>query len=71
LEHGVEALNCGDANLTDLVQLVGLKVLDIVKLGEKALLFRRTEILELFKSLTPQVAAVHEEQQSARTRVFD
>ena len=48
LEHRVEALNCGDADLADLVQLVGLKMLDVVKLGEEALFFWSAEILELF-----------------------
>lgn len=33
-EDGVQTLNCGDADLADLVQLVGLKMLDVVKLGE-------------------------------------
>ena len=49
------------------VQLVGLKMLDVVKLGEKSLLLRRAEILELFQGLTAQVTAVHKEEHSAGT----
>ena len=46
-------------------------MLDVVKLGEEALLFGRAEILELLKSLPAQVAAVYEEQHSASARILD
>ncbi len=49
-QHGVKALDGGDANAADAVELRGLQVLDVVKLGELAAVVRCDELLELIRA---------------------
>ena len=71
LQHGVEALNGGNADFTDIVQLVRLHVLDVVELGEEAVFLGCAEVLKLLESLAAQVAAVHEEEYALCASVLD
>src|SRR5947208_5350264 len=66
MQHGVKALDGGDADAADAVELRGLKVLDVVKLGELAAVVGRDELLELFQGLVAEVAAIDEEEDAAR-----
>ena len=49
-QHGVKALDGGDADAADAVELRGLQVLDVVKLGELAAVVGRDELLELIRA---------------------
>src|SRR5205809_1367029 len=60
VQHGVNALDGGDADAADAVELRGLQVLDVVKLGELAAVVGRDELLEFFQGLVAEVAAVDE-----------
>ncbi len=53
------------------VQVAGLHVLDVVELGEEAVLLRRAERLKLLQSLAAEVAAVHQEQNAAGASMLD
>jgi hypothetical protein len=57
-QHGVKALNGGDADAADAVELRGLQVLDVVKLGELAAVVGRDELVEFFQGLVAEIAAV-------------
>src|SRR5216110_1790877 len=60
-QHGVKALDGGDADAADAVELRGLQVLDVVKLGELAAVVRRHELLVpplRDQGLVAEVAAV-------------
>src|SRR5437660_1846321 len=61
-QHGVKALDGGDADAADAVELRGLQVLDVVKLGELAAVVGRDELLEFFQGLVAEVAAVDEKE---------
>src|SRR5437764_3070026 len=69
--HGVKALDGGDADAADAVELRGLQVLDVVKLGELAAVVGRDELLEFFQGLVAEVAAVDEEEDAARASELD
>ena len=45
--------------------------MDVVKLSKEAVLLRRAEVLELLESLATEIAAVHEEEHSFGTRMFN
>ena len=64
-EHGVEALDGGDADLGNWVDAAGLQMLDVVKLGEDAAVVRGAEGLELLEGLAAKVAAVDQEEHAA------
>src|SRR5436309_4171507 len=64
-QHGVEALDRGDADAADAVELRGLQMLDVVKLGELAAVVGRDELLEFFEGL------VDEEEDAARAGELD
>ncbi len=49
-QHGVKALDGGDADAADLLELRRFQVLDIVKLGELAAVVGRDELLELIRA---------------------
>ena len=70
-QHGVEALDGGDADAADGVELLRLQVLDVVKLGELAAVVGRDELLELLQGLAAEVAAVDEEEDAARAGELD
>jgi len=70
-QHGVKALDGGDADAADAVELRGLQVLDVVKLGELAAVVGRDELLEFFQGLVAEVAAVDEEEDAARAGELD
>src|SRR5205823_10010340 len=70
-QHGVKALDGGDADAADAVELRGLQVLDVVKLGEFAAVVGRDELLEFFQGLVAEVAAVDEEEDAARAGELD
>src|SRR5438477_11079536 len=70
-QHGVKALDGGDADAADAVELRGLQVLDVVKLGELAAVVGRDELLEFFQGLVAEIAAVDEEQDAARAGELD
>src|SRR5436309_3007702 len=70
-QHGVKALDGGDADAADAVELRGLQVLDVVKLGELAAVVGRNELLEFFQGLVAEVAAVDEEEDAARAGELD
>src|SRR6266478_2288038 len=59
-QHGVEALDGGDADAADAVELRGLQMLDVVKLGELAAVVGRDELLEFFQGLVAEIATVDE-----------
>src|SRR5947207_15925337 len=65
-QHGVKALDVGDADAADAVELGGLQVPDVVKLGELAAVVGRDELPEFFQGLVAEVAAVDEEEDAAR-----
>ena len=65
-QDGVKALDGGDADAADAVELGGLQVLDVVKLGELAAVVGGDELLEFFQGLVAEVAAVDEEEDAAR-----
>src|SRR4029453_1177939 len=69
--HGVKALDGGDADAADAVELRALQMLDVVKLGELAAVVGRDELLEFFQSLVAEVAAVDEEEDAARAGELD
>src|SRR5579864_7344643 len=71
LQHGVKALDGGDADLADIIQLVRLHPLDVVQLGEETILFRRAELLELGQGLASEVAAVDQEQDALRSSMLN
>ncbi len=71
LQHGVEALNGGDADSADVVELVRLHVLDVVQLGERTVLLGRDERLELLERLPAEIAAIHQEQHPLGAGVLD
>ncbi len=63
LEHRVEALDGGDADLGRPGRCVfELQVLDVVQLGELAAVVGRDELLELLERLPAEVGAVDQEQ---------
>src|SRR5207247_5782952 len=70
-QHGVKALDGGDADAADAVELRALQVLDVVKLGELAAVVVRDELLEFFQGLVAEVAAVAEEEDAARASELD
>src|SRR5437773_7073472 len=70
-QHGVKALDGGDADAAGPVELRGLQVLDVVKLGELAAVVGRDELLEFFQGLVAEVAAVDEEEDAARAGELD
>src|SRR5437660_5323756 len=70
-QHGVKALDGGNADAADAVELRGLQVLDVVKLGELAAVVGRDELLEFFQGLVAEVAAVDEEEDAARAGELD
>src|SRR6266568_4299944 len=70
-QHEVKALDGGDADAADAVELRGLQVLDVVKLGELAAVVGRDELLEVFQGLVAEVAAVDEEEDAARASELD
>src|SRR6266699_3769481 len=70
-QHGVKALDGGDADAADAVELCGLQVLDVVKFGELAAVVGRDELLEFFQGLIAEVTAVDEEQDAARAGELD
>ena len=73
-QHGVKALDGGDAEAADAVQLRALQMLDVVKLGELAAVVGRDELLELRRrdqGLVAEVAAVDEEEDAARAGELD
>src|SRR5437870_13709782 len=70
-QHGVKALECGDADAADAVELRGLQVLDVVKLGELAAVVGRDELLEFFQGLVAEVAAIDEEEYATRASELD
>src|SRR5206468_5366934 len=70
-QHGVKALDGGDADAADAVELRGLQVLDVVKLGELAAVVGRDELLEFFQGLVAEIAAVDEEEDAARAGELD
>jgi len=49
-QHGVKALDGGDADAADFVELRRFQVLDVVKLGELAAVVGRDELLELIRA---------------------
>src|SRR5438874_11037972 len=73
-QHGVKALDGGDADPADLVELRRLQVLDVVKLGELAAVVGRDELLVprwRDQGLVAEVAAVDEEEDAARAGELD
>src|SRR5947208_1424690 len=70
-QHGVKALDGGDADAADAVELRGLQVLDVVKLGEFTSVVGRDELLEFFQGLVAEIAAVDEEEDAARAGELD
>src|SRR5213594_1993142 len=70
-QHGVKALDGGDADAADTVELRALQVLNIVKLGELPAVVGRDELLEFFQGLVAEVAAVDEEEDAARAGELD
>src|SRR5207247_6602408 len=70
-QHGVQALDGGDADAANAVELRGLQVLNVVKLGELAAVVGRDELLEFFQGLVAEVAAIDEEEDVARPGEFD
>src|SRR5437763_13304691 len=71
MQRGVKALDSGDADAADAVELRGLQVLDVVKLGELAAVVGRDELLEFFQGLVAEIAAVDEEEDAARAGELD
>src|SRR5881409_116800 len=71
VQHGVKALDGGDADAADAVELRGLQVLDVVKLGELAAVVGRDELLEFFQGAVAEIAAVDEEEDTARAGELD
>jgi hypothetical protein len=53
------------------VELVGGKVLNVVKLGKLATGIERDELLELGGGLATEISAVHQEENTACTRILD
>src|SRR5581483_10669804 len=70
-QHGVKALDGGNADAADAVELRALQVLNVVKLGELAAVVGRDELLEFFQGLVAEVAAVDEEEDAARAGELD
>ena len=70
-QHGVQALDGGDVHLADIVQDVGLQVLDVVQLGELAPVVGGDELVELLEGLAAQVVAVHQEEHPPGFGVLD
>src|SRR5204862_3627881 len=70
-QHGVKALDGGDADAADAVELRALQVPDVVKLGELAAVVGRDELLEFFQGLVAEVAAIDEEEDAARAGELD
>src|SRR5205085_885307 len=70
-QHGVKALDGGDADAADAVELRGLQVLDVLKLGELAAVVGRDELLEFLQGLVAEVAAVDQEENAARAGELD
>ncbi len=58
----VEALDGGDANPADVVEVVAGQALHVVQLAQFAAVVRGNELLELAQGLPPQVAAVHQKE---------
>jgi len=71
LEHGVEPLDGGDADLGHRIDAAGLQVLHVVKLGEDAAVVGCAEGLELLESLSPKIAAIDQEEDAAGTGELD
>src|SRR6266699_4931192 len=61
----------GDADAADAVELRGLQMLDVVKLGELAAVVGCDELLEFFEGLVAEVAAVDEKEDAARAGELD
>ena len=70
-QDGVKALDGGDADAADLVELRRFQVLDVVKLGELAAVVGRDELLEFFQGLVAEIAAVDEEEDATRAGELD
>src|SRR5437588_13052735 len=73
-QHGVKALDGGYADAVDAVELGGLQVLDVVKLGELAAVVGRDELLvprRRDRGLVAEVAAIDEEEDAARAGKLD
>ena len=71
LEHGVDPLDGGDTDAADRVDPRRLEKLDVVNLGELALVAGDAEALELAQGLTSQVGAVDQKEHAARAGVLD
>src|SRR5438093_3927346 len=69
-----KALDGGDEDAADAVELCALQVLDVVKLGELAAVVGRDELLvprRRDQGLVAEVAAVYEEEDAARAGELD
>ena len=70
-EHGVEALDGGNADLGHRIDAARLQVLHVLKLREEATVVGRAEGLELLQSLAAEVAAIYRKQHSPGAGKFD
>ena len=61
-QHGIEALDGGDADPAPWVERVGGQALDVVLLGEFAVVVGRDVLLELLEGLLPEVAPVDQKE---------
>ena len=65
------SVTTGDADLTDIIQLVRLHALDVVQLCKETILFWRPELLKFGQGLASEVTAVHQEKDALCPGVFD
>ena len=70
-EHGVQALDCADADAGRGIDGVALQALDDEFLGELVVVVGGFVLLELFFRLFGQVATIDEKQHAARTAELD
>ena len=61
-EHRVETLNSGDVHLPDIVEYIGLQMLDVVKLGEFPPVIGGDKLVKLLEGLATQVVTVDQEE---------
>ena len=70
-QHGVEALDGGDADLAHGVEDVGAHVLDVVQLAELASIVGGDVLAELVVRLPAQIGAIHQEEHPLGPGVLD
>lgn len=70
-QHGIEALDGGDAYFADEIDISAAEELRVVELGEFAAIIGGNELLKFVKGLAAERAAIDQEENAARASEFN